>query len=104
VRVLNEGTVEARGLKFTVTFYDANKRKVGQELSGPLGGGVLPGGATQNIPFQAGVAPAHISYQLKLNWAETPPEVALAGGEFSNVEDVELAHFTFTRPDPKKRN
>ncbi len=41
------------------------------------------------------------SYNIRLNSDDAPPEAALAGGDFTNVEDVEFAHFKFTLKDAK---
>lgn len=97
VRVKNEGTVEAKNLKVFVTFFDAKKGKIG-EWSGPLGSGKLKGGAEENIPFTAGSAPRTFnSYEIRVSCDDTPPDQALAGGDFTNAEDVEFAKFAFNR-------
>jgi hypothetical protein len=97
VRVKNEGTVEAKNLKVIVTFFDAKKGKI-SEWSGTLGRGKLAGGAEENIPFTAGSAPkAYNSYEIRVSCDDTPPDQALAGGDFSNAEDVEFGKFAFNR-------
>lgn len=95
----NEGTEEAKNLKIFVTFYDMRKKKI-KDWNAPLGSGSLAGGAEQNIPFTMPGAPKnHGGYSIRLNNDDAAPEAALSGGEFSNVADVEFAHFKFTRVD-----
>ena len=103
VRVKNEGTVEAKGVKITVNFFDAKRKQLGT-WSGPLGKGTLASGAEEKIPFTAANAPAkYNSYEIKVGCNDTPPEAALSGGEFTDAKDVEFAHFTFKRPDAKSK-
>jgi len=103
VRVKNEGTVEAKGVKITVNFFDA-KRKVLGTWSGPLGKGALAGGAEEKVPFTAANAPSKYNgYEIKIGCDDTPGEAALSGGEFSSAKDVEFAQFQFKRSDPKAK-
>ena len=98
LHVKNEGSEVATNLKLFVTFWDMKKTKI-KEWNGPLGSGSLAGGAEQNIPFTMPGAPKNYgSYSIKLNNDDAPPEAALSGGDFSNAEDVEFAHFKFHRP------
>jgi hypothetical protein len=102
IHVKNEGTEDAKNLKISATFFDMKKNKL-KEWTGPLGNGALSAGAEQKIAFTIPGAPRNYgSYVLKLNHDDAPPEAALAGGEFSGVEDVEFAHYKFTRPDAKE--
>ena len=93
----NDGTEEAKNLKIFVTFYDMRKKKI-KEWNAPLGSGSLAGSTEQNIPFTMTGAPKNFGgYSIKLNNDDAAPEAALSGGDFSNKEDVEFAHFKFTR-------
>lgn len=98
----NEGTEEATNLQVFVTFFDMKKAKI-KEWNGPLGTGTLAGGAEKNIPFTMPGAPKNYgSYSIRLNNDDAPAEAALAGGEFTRAEEVEFAHFKFTRAADQK--
>ena len=100
IRVKNEGKLEAKGLKITVTFFDGKKKL--HEWSGQLGTGKLAGGAEANIPFSFGPAPKmYTGYEMKVGHDDIPIEQALAGGEFTTGEGVEFAQFGFNRTNPK---
>jgi len=104
VRVKNEGTAEAKNLKITITFYDQKKQKI-HEWSGKLGAGTLAGNAEQNIPFLCPTSPrVYGGYEIKVGCDDVPPEQALAGGDFTNAEDVELGKVVFKRSDPKSKD
>jgi SLAP domain-containing protein len=101
VRVKNEGTVEARNMKITVTYTDAKNKKAG-EWTGTLGKGALGAGVEQAIDFAAATAPRVIGgYELKVSCDEPSPEAGLSAIEFSKEEMVEFAKFSFKRKDPK---
>jgi len=101
VRVKNEGAAEARNLKLTITFFDTRKQKI-HEWLGKLGSDALAGGAEANIQFACPSAPRNFAaYELKAGCDELPSEQALSGGEFSNVADVEVARFVFSRAGDK---
>ena len=96
VRVRNEGSVEAKNVKFVLTFFDAKKQKIG-EVSDKLGAGKIAGGAEVNTPFSANNCPrTSTSYVIKVVCDDTPPEAA----DFTGIEDVEFAKFAFKR-EPK---
>jgi hypothetical protein len=96
VRVKNEGTVEAKNVKFVLTFFDAKKQKIA-EVSDKLGTGKIAGGAELTIPFSANNCPrTSASYVIKVVCDDTPAEAA----DFTGVEDVEFAKFAFKR-EPK---
>ena len=96
VRVKNEGTVEAKNVKITVTFYDSNKRKM-SEWSDKLGKGALAAGAEDTVKFSAAAPKGYASYELKVGCEDLPPEAALANTNFTDAEDVEFARFVFKR-------
>jgi hypothetical protein len=101
VHVKNEGTVEAKNLKFTVIWFDAKKQKIG-DFSGKLGNGTLAGGGDETIPFSVAKFPRNYSgYEINALCDDTSAETALSGGEFTTAEEVEFAKITFKRPDPK---
>ncbi|HLX60946.1 MAG TPA: FxLYD domain-containing protein [Planctomycetota bacterium] len=101
IHVKNEGTEAASNMKIFVTFFDLRKNKI-KDWNATLGDGTLAAGAERNIPFTMPNAPKiYGSYSIRLNSDDAPPEAALSGGDFSNVEDVEFAHFKFTHIDPK---
>jgi|GEM_PF-1816278 len=102
VKVRNEGTIEAKNVRISITFYDAKKLRI-KECNEKLGTGILAGGAEESIPFSIAGAPRnYAAYELKVNCEDTSVETALAGGEFTSVEDVEFAKFSFKRDDAKK--
>lgn len=101
IRVKNEGTIEATDVKITATFFDVNKKKIG-EWSGKLGAGTLAANTEKNIPFTVPNAPKnHHGYELRVGCADTSSEVALSGGDFSTAQEVEFANFEFKRPNSK---
>lgn len=103
VHVKNEGNVEAKNVKITVTFYDAKRKQLGQ-WSGPLGKGTLAGGADEKIQFVAATSPkSYNSFEIRVGHDDAPAEAALAGGEFTSAKDVEFAKFVFKRADPKSK-
>jgi hypothetical protein len=101
LRVKNGGSAEAKGMKYTITFYDSKKQKCG-EISNVIGSGKLAGGAEDKFSISAPNCPRnYASYNLKISCDDTPPEAALAGGDFTTNECVEFANFAFKRKDPK---
>jgi hypothetical protein len=104
VRVKNEGSVEAKNLKITVTYFDAKKNKAG-EWTGTLGKGMLGAGVEQAIDFVAANAPRSLGgYELKVGCDDTSVEGSLAAIEFTKDENVEFAKFHFKRADPKSKD
>ena len=104
VRVKNEGTVDAKNLKISITFFDTKKQKIG-EWSDKLGTGMLAGGTEENIPFVAAKAPRiYGGYELKVGCDDTAPETALFGGDFTNASEVEFAKFVFKRGEEKSKD
>lgn len=103
VRVKNEGTVEAKGVTITITFFDQKKRTM-KEWSSKLGTGTLAAGAEQKIPFTCADAPRnHNGYEINVKCEETSAEQQFSGGDFTNAEDVEIAKYSFKR-DPKTKD
>ena len=101
LHIKNEGSEAANNMKIFVTFFDVRKTKL-KDWNATLGDGTLPAGAERNIPFTMPNAPKmYASYSIRLNSDDAPPEAALSGGDFTNVEDVEFARFKFTHVDPK---
>ena len=94
VRVKNQGTVEAKGVKCLITFFDKNQKNVG-DVSCVLGSGRIAGGAEQNIPITIPNCPVKFaSFIIKLVTDDAQ------ASDFTGVEDVEFAKFSFKR-EPK---
>jgi len=99
LRVKNNGTADAKNVKFVLTFFDDKKKKIA-EVTDRLGDGTFRGGIEQLIPFSAPNCPKVAgSYVIKVVCDETPPEAA----DFSGIADVEFAKFSFKR-DPKTQD
>src|SRR5207249_2605903 len=87
IRVANRGTVEARGVKLTATFYDAKRKKL-WDWTGPLGKGLIEANSEQNVAFMVPNKSGKMSasYELRVG-CDNAPEAVLSGSDFTNVED-----------------
>ena len=103
LRVQNEGTVEAKNVKFIVTFYVGdNKKQKLKECSGTLGRGSLAGGMEENIPFAVPDAPrGYTGYEIRVACDDSGADTAATSIEFTNAEDVEFAKIAFKRGKTK---
>jgi hypothetical protein len=91
VRVKNQGTAEATGVKVQLSFFDKNQKNIG-DFSSVLGTGKIAGGAELNIPITIANCPrTYTRFNIKLISDDTQ-----AAG-FSGAEDVEFAKFSFKR-------
>jgi len=105
VRVRNIGTLEATGVKVTVTFFaqqNNKKVKIG-DWSGPLGNGKLKGSADETIPFKLPTRPpkGYSTVSVSVTCDEVAMEQQLSGGDFTNSKDLEAAQWSFKRVGAK---
>lgn len=104
VRVRNMGDKRAAGATCTVQLLNKKGKPFGKpakaKLSGAKGGrpGVVDGGEERLFIMRFRRFPKFESYSVSLDWESPPTEDLLAGGEFTGGPEVELGHFSFTKP------
>jgi hypothetical protein len=97
LRLRNLGDRDATGTKVIVEFRTENGREIGTWKKG-LDDGIVPAGKEKvyRLPIDLKVGAYH-SYVVRLDTPTQDEETLLAGGSFTNAEEIELAEFKFTR-------
>jgi hypothetical protein len=98
MRVQNEGTLEAKQLKYVFTFLDNKGQKI-TECTGLLGDGSLAGGTEKNIPFTVPDSPrGFANFRVNVVHKEAAAATAL---DFAYIADVEFAKIIVLRGQNK---
>jgi hypothetical protein len=101
LKVKNLGAKNSKGTKVTVEFFDA-AGKIIKSWQNALGNGVIAGGKTVefNMPITIQLK-GYKGYRVKVSSERSPGEGSLPAGEFSDAQEIELAHFKFNRTKKK---
>jgi hypothetical protein len=107
IRLKNLGELKAEGSKIHLRFYTDKGKLIGRELSyavtrgqGDPNAGTVKGGEEIKMSLPLRGVPKFQKLDVYASNPAVPAEVRLAGGEFKNVEEVEVAHFGFKHPTP----
>ena len=107
IRLKNLGEMKAEGTKVHLRFYSDKGKLIGRELSYPVSrgkgdpnAGTVKGGEEIKMSLPLRGVPKFKSMDVSASSPAIPAEKRLAGGEFKGVDEVEVAHFSFKRPQP----